>query len=337
MKDYLTRHEARVVELIEKGDDSAGKQASALWSQAFDGLLSSLFCAVRHQFDDEELFDSVALGAVGSYGRDNFALKSDLDVRILCPKPERVVKIAEALLYPLWDAGVQIGHQVVTQADMLNLAKTDLPTATTLLDWRHLMGNQDVSSQLKKKAFDSVFSKSQIGQFLEELHIQSELRWGRFGDSVYLLEPDLKNGRGGVRDLDILSWIAQARFRVPDLAGLVKIGVLLEPEFEDIRAASQFLQRVRNILHFGSRRRTDRLGFEGQEQVAELMGYGTGGAGCELMMSEYYRHARTVSNSLETLFYRARPTERRRKKVTELALGIEQIGDEVALARIDDL
>ena len=337
MKDYLTRHEARVVELIAKGDDSAGKKASAMWSQAFDGLLSSLFCAVRHQFDDDELFDSVALGAVGSYGRDNFALKSDLDVRILCPKPERVAQIAEALLYPLWDAGVQIGHQVVTQGELLHLAKTDLPTATTLLDWRHLMGNREASNQLKKKAFDSVFSNGQISQFLEELHIQSELRWGRFGDSVYLLEPDLKNGRGGVRDLDILSWIAQARFRVPDLAGLVKIGVLLEPEFEEISEASQFLQRVRNILHFGSRRRTDRLGFEGQEQVAEVMGYGTGGAGCELMMSEYYRHARTVSNSLETLFYRARPTERRRKKVTELAPGIEQIGEEVALARIDEL
>ena len=166
MKDFLTRHEARAVELIEKGDESAGKQASALWSQSFDGLLSSLFCAVRHQFDDDELFDSVALAAVGSYGRDNFALKSDLDVRILCPKPERVAQLAEALLYPLWDAGVQIGHQVVTQGDMLNLAKTDLPTATTLLDWRHLMGNQEASNQLKKKAFGSGFAEGPIWSLL---------------------------------------------------------------------------------------------------------------------------------------------------------------------------
>jgi [protein-PII] uridylyltransferase len=151
IKVFVERHQAAVAELIESGDERAGAEASARWSRAFDGLLCSMFCALRGRVGDDKTWKSLYLAAVGSYGRSNLGYRSDLDVRLLCDKPKNVHKIAEALLYPLWDAGLQIGHQVVTIGDTLSLAKKDLPTATTLLDWRLIAGDAAQTTKLGRR------------------------------------------------------------------------------------------------------------------------------------------------------------------------------------------
>lgn len=334
IKIYLERHDERVKELIVAGDDRAGAQASLQWARAFDGLLCSLFCAIRSTVGDDKTWKHLSLAAVGSYGRGNFSYRSDLDVRILCEKPKKAAAIAEAILYPLWDAGLQIGHQVVTINDTISLAKTDLPTATTLLDWRHLVGNTEHARKLQGKAFDTVFSTKNVQKFLEDMHSQAEQRAERFGDSVYLLEPDVKNGQGGCRDLDILLWTAQARWRVNSLKELLDMGVLVEREYERIEAARAFLARVRNVMHCASPRRTDRMGFEVQEAVARGMGYGKGGAACEEMMSDYYRHAREVFSSREALFARAAPVSVKKLKEKPIGDGLVLVGDCVELENL---
>lgn len=337
IKDYMAKHRGSVEALLRKGGDEAGGPASAQWARVFDGLLCALFCAVRPTARDEKTWDSLALSAVGSYGRGSFGYKSDLDIRILCRDVKKAAPIAEAILYPLWDAGIEIGHQVITLGDTISLAKRDLSTATTLLDWRHLTGNSEGSIKLRQKAFSTLFTGSRVFEFLDELARQSEARWQRFGDSVYLLEPDVKSGQGGLRDLDICHWTAQARWHVDSVDGLVKLGVLLPSELAQLKQAAGFLARIRNVLHMQSRRRTERLGFEAQELVAEQLGYGTGGPGCESLMSDYYRHARVISNMREMLLARAAPPPKKKLKEFSLGGGIKQLGDQVALEEPSEL
>ncbi len=332
IKIYMERHQATVGELIKHGDQRAGAEASRRWMCVFDGLLCAMFAAVRGTARDEKLFNSLSLAAVGSYGRGNFGYRSDLDVRILCSKPKQATELAEALLYPLWDAGLQIGHQVVTVSETLALAKKDLPTATTLLDWRHLAGEPVQPKTLREKAFGTIFSGGNVQKFLSEMHSQAESRAARFGDSVYLLEPDVKNGQGGIRDLDIVNWTALARWRASHLKELVKAEVLAPAEYTRLEEAASFLARVRNILHYFSPRRTERLGFEAQELVAEKMHFGKGGAACEEMMSEYYKHARVVSNARESLLMRAEPPARSFRRKKDLGGGIFQQGAAISVS-----
>lgn len=337
IKIYLDRHRDAVAELIALGDDRAGAPASERWMKSFDGLLCALSCAIRSTVGDEKTWNSLSIAAVGSYGRGNFSFRSDLDVRILCPKPAKAAPIAEALLYPLWDAGLQVGHQVVTIADTLSLAKRDLATATTLLDWRHITGDLQQSQRLRDKAFATLFSPSNVHIFLQDMAEESEKRTARFGDSVYLLEPDAKNGQGGVRDVDIINWTAQARWRVKRLSELVELGVLAPAELTQLEDAFRFVARVRNILHFKAPRRTERLSFESQELVTEAMGYGKGGMACEAMMSDYYRHARAISNAREALFLRAQPQPKKKVKLQEIHSGIAHNAQLVSLLDLREI
>lgn len=331
IKDYMDKHRSQVEGLLREGSEGAGQVASAQWAKVFDGLLCALFCALRGSVTSEKAWSSLALAAVGSYGRGTFGYKSDLDIRILCKDPTQTKPVAEALLYPLWDAGIQIGHQVITLSDTLSLAKQDLSTATTLLDWRHLAGNSGESRKLREKAFASLFSGSKVNDFLADMAKQAEVRWTRFGDSVYLLEPDVKHGQGGLRDLDVCHWIAQARWHVTSLDGLAPLGVMLPAELAQLKDAASFLCRIRNVLHFRSPRRTERLSFDSQELVADALGYGMGGAGCEALMSDYYRHARVISNSQEMLIVRAAPPPKKKQREVSLGGGIKVLGTSVAL------
>ncbi len=330
IKDFIERHREGVERQIAGGGEDAGLVASAQWARVFDGLFNALFFAMLGSLADDKTRRTLSLAAVGSYGRGGLGFKSDLDVRLLCSgSTSKVAPVAEALLYPLWDAGLSIGHQVVTASDMLSLAKKDLPTATTLLDWRFMCGDPVAGKKMLEKAFDSVFSPSNVHKFLRQLGEQADERRHRFGDSVYLLEPDVKSGHGGLRDLDVAHWTALARWRATGLRGLVNIGVLMAREYEQLDEAARFLYRVRNILHLKTKRRTDRLSFDRQEELAEVLGYGHGGLGVEKLMSDYYRHARVIANARETLLSRAEPPPRKRQREHSLGNGIKLFGEAV--------
>jgi [protein-PII] uridylyltransferase len=269
---------------------------------------------------------------VGSYGRGAVALKSDLDVRLCAADEARAASVADALLYPLWDTGVAIGHQVVSIDDLIAAARDDLPTATTLLDWRHVAGDRGISEALRRRSEETLFAHSELRGFLGRLEEEVAQRHGRFGGSVYLLEPDVKNGEGGLRDLDVARWAAQARFGVGTPEELVRLGALVPREAQEILEASEMLWRVRNLLHAHAGRRSDRLTFDEQEIIAGLLGYGGGGDGVERMMSAYYCAARTISRSLEMTLARATPILTRRKPRDEdLGQGIRLFDGSVTI------
>jgi UTP:GlnB (protein PII) uridylyltransferase len=148
---------------------------------------------------------------------------------------EAATAFAEALLYPLWDAGLSVGHQVMDPAEAVDLAQEDLATATSLLDLRHLAGDRACTTELLDRAWSGIFSEGELAGFVERLEEEATARHARFGASVYLLEPDVKSGAGGLRDLDGARWAARARFKVAgtelEVSGVQELGKKLKEKW----------------------------------------------------------------------------------------------------------
>ncbi|MBN2193973.1 MAG: [protein-PII] uridylyltransferase [Polyangiaceae bacterium] len=323
LKRYLGRHGAEVRQMIAAGGSECGEIASARLAKVYDGLIGSMFHAVRAAMLREGTWQPASVAAVGSWGRGAVNYRSDLDVRLLCPAHTPAAGAAiEALLYPLWDAGLSIGHQVVTLEEVTELARTDLPTATSLLDWRTVAADPAFDVDLLHRVYDRVFGVGVIGDFIQRLATRAENRVERYGGSVYLLEPDVKNGPGGLRDLDVAHWAARARWKVKGLKDLVRVGVLEPRELRQIVHASDLLWRVRNLLHHVAGRRSDRLSFDRQEQLAVSLGYGEGPRGVEEFMSEYYRHARAITRARDLILGRATPGPTRALRSVSIGSGL---------------
>src|SRR5262249_12854662 len=147
---------------------------------------------------------------------------------------------------PMWDATLAVGHQVLSAEDAVPLAQTDLATATALLDLRALAGDEALVREIVARAYEGLFGEEDLGAFIARLEAEASARHDRFGGSVYLLEPDVKSGEGGLRDLDGARWAARARYRVGESGGdaklgvwgeLVRLGVLMAREASEIAAA----------------------------------------------------------------------------------------------------
>jgi len=321
LRRYLTEHRSRIERTLL--ENRPGFDAARAYARLYDGVLSALFGACHAAMLSRGQWVPLSLGAVGSYGRRVLSPFSDLDVRLLTESdPSAVAPAAEALLYPLWDAGLGIGHQVVAVDDVLELAATDVTTATALLDWRTIAGESSFAAKLLERAYQTVFEGEQLANFVDRLETRAQQRHQRFGDSIYLLEPDVKNGAGGLRDLDIAHWCARARYRVSDLGELVGHGVLLDREWDEVARARDLLLELRHALHLCAGRRTDRLTFDLQERVTERLVPGGGFPATERLMSDYYRAARVITRFEETMLARARPAPRRRPRSVALGGGL---------------
>jgi [protein-PII] uridylyltransferase len=336
LRGYLSEHRRRVESTIH--GPQRGLEMARAYAKLYDGLLSALFGACHAAMSRDGRWAPLSLAAVGSYGRCLLSPFSDLDVRLLCASdPAALAPAAEALLYPLWDAGLSIGHQVVTVQDLLDLAVEDVTTATTLLDWRSITGDAALGKTLFEGACQTVFSSEHLGSFVDRLQARGRARQQRFGDSVYLLEPDVKNGAGGLRDLDIAHWCARARFRVSDLSELVGLGILLPREWVEVERARNLLLEIRNTLHLCAGKRTDRLTFDLQERVTERLMGAAGAEAIERMMSDYYRAARVITRLADTMLSRARPGPRRRARKQVLGGGLVLGPGGLAIADVADL
>lgn len=351
VRSYL---DAQARDLIESFSTpgSSGQKLSRRYSQCMDELLRRLFQNALETCRRDAQMPQVQLAAVGGYGRELLGWKSDLDVRFLTrAEPERLQSLAEAMLYPLWDAGISIGHQVITPSQVVTDAARDLPTATALLDYRPIAGDPTLGVTLRERAFCQVFEKSRLPDFVARLRAEAAARHQRLHDSVYLLEPDVKNGAGGLRDLDLGLWAAGARWKTAGLDELLAAGALSEREVAAIAGAMEFLWTVRNRLHRNAGRRSDRLTFNEQEAIAKDLGYRTlvgpvagaterqlAGAMAEAFMSDYYRHARIITRASELLLDRALPRfDRRPPRRVDLGNGLCSYGHGITLAEASKL
>ncbi len=312
---HLERHRDGLRTMLSR-PGSAGLALVRKHADVMDDLLRKLCVGAR----SGESGASFLLGAVGGYGRGVLGWKSDVDVCFLTRDAhEALGPIVEEILYPLWDVGLTVGHQVITISEVVEAVANDLPTATELLDFRPLSGDLSLLCALEDCLYASALAEGEVAAFIARLEERTSARHVRFGDSLYLLEPDVKNGTGGLRDLDFALWAARARFRGRDLKSLPALGVLSWPQVEEAESALDFLWTIRNHLHELSGRRADRLTFAAQEAVARELGYGARvdvaagasalertGAMIEAFMSDYYRQARVITRLSEQILGRAK-------------------------------
>jgi [protein-PII] uridylyltransferase len=237
--------------------------------------------------------DGVALVALGGYGREELLPASDIDLLILhdASDSDGVASLAERLLYPLWDAGLVVGHGVRTAGESLDLAAERLDATTAMLDGRWLAGDRDAWDRLRRAVVERL--RREPRTFAERLLEDAESRRERFGAVSSLLEPDLKEGSGGLRDVHLLAWFSAALGRPLEGEGLVR-----GAEREAVDAAAAFLVRVRSALHLQTGRATDRLLLEQQPQVATEMGFvdEPGLPAVDGLMRQVFGHARQIEH-----------------------------------------
>jgi [protein-PII] uridylyltransferase len=251
------------------------------------------------------LHQSLAIVARGGYGRGELNPYSDIDLVFLHDwKPGPYVEIvAESILHALWDAGLVVGSAIRNVKECVRMASTDLKEKTAIIDARFLTGDPQPYAELEKALETEVLARNQQKFFKAKLE-ESRERHARYGDSVYLLEPQVKEGEGGLRDLHTALWLAKVKYRVRSLEELVQKAIITKDELEEVNRARDFLWRLRNSLHFLSGRHFDQITFEYQEAIAPVMGFTAGEGASGALMRAYYQQASTIHMFAESLIAR---------------------------------
>ncbi|HLJ64050.1 MAG TPA: [protein-PII] uridylyltransferase, partial [Stellaceae bacterium] len=243
--------------------------------------------------------ERLAVVAVGGYGRGELAPFSDIDLLFLLPykSTPHTEQVVEYILYTLWDLGLKVGHATRSVADTIRHARDDLTIRTAVLEARYVWGEEPLFQDLKR-AYEAEIIKGSAAEFLIAKLAERDQRHARLGDSRYLVEPNVKEGKGALRDLHTLFWIAKYIYRVDDMAGLVERKVLSAEEAARFARAQNFLWTVRCHLHFLSKRAEDRLTFDRQSEVGRQMGYTdhAGTSGVERFMKHYFLVAKDVGD-----------------------------------------
>ena len=315
-KVFLDEKRALIALQHEAGD--AGSVTARAWAFAVDEVVRALFAAAAESLAHPPL----VLLAVGGYGRAELCPASDLDLWFLTARApgHDVEALAEDVLYPLWDLKLAVGHAARSVEDCVTLAREDLTAATALLDTRRIAGEAGLHDELLERSRRARNPE----ELVKQLVIEKTDRHARFGDTVYLLEPDVKNGQGAYRDLLTGLWAAKARFGVSDFSDLVRLGQATERSVKQLADARDFFLRVRTAAHLAMRRRQDRLTFEVQEAIAPKLfpvesaaPEESVGPSVERLMRTYYLHAKAVTREGERLLERCgeapakKPTVRR--------------------------
>jgi [protein-PII] uridylyltransferase len=243
--------------------------------------------------------ERVALAAIGGFGRGPLAPYSDIDLLALVPykRTARAEQIIEFLLYALWDLGLKVGQAVRSPEECVRLGKADVLIRTSMMERRFLAGEQALYADFDRRFAKSVEAFDRRG-FVEAKLAERDQRHKRGGDSRYMVEPNIKDGKGGLRDLQTLSWIAAALYGVADIPALVPLGMLLDEEAARFAKADAFLWTVRCHLHFLTGRGEDRLTFDVQVEIARRLGYTdrVGAVAVERFMKHYFLVAKDVGN-----------------------------------------
>jgi [protein-PII] uridylyltransferase len=310
-REYLARVRAEIQERHDAG--TGGLALVAAYTDAIDRLVRFLFDDARLHFGSRHarLHQPCTAIAQGGYGRGELNPGSDIDLLFLYPWKLNpyVETTAEVILYALWDAGLTVGHALRNPRECGRLAARDFKVKTALLDARYLAGDEALYEEFDRRMIEDVWGHDPT-RFYKEKLAESAERHARAGDSVYLLQPQLKEGQGGLRDLHTALWMAKVKFKVRSFRDLVTIGVVGERGLAELEGALDFLWRVRNALHLVTGTHQDQLTFELQERLAPTLGFDAEQAGVEAFMRTYYAHATTVNRFAEGVIARCvQPTE----------------------------
>lgn len=238
-------------------------------------------------------FQHCCLVAIGGYGRRELAPYSDIDLMFLFHQDAANVmpELVKQVLHPLWDSGFQVGHSVRTIQDCIELGLADLTVRTSMMEARFLAGSPELFQQFHTRYVRKVVSRGFDG-YLEQKVAERQREYQKFGETVYLLEPNVKKSQGGLRDLHLLQWIGAARFQAPTIRALSDRGILSQADYRAIKDAREFLLRVRSFLHIRAGMAQEILTFDEQVWLAKQLGFTDRPhlLAVEQFMQQYYRH-----------------------------------------------
>jgi len=294
---HLNRIQHHVQNAFEK-EGISGLQAGRMLGALTDGLIQSLY---EHATTDAGLDapDNLSIAATGGYGRGTLAPFSDIDLLFLTPdEPSpNTLRVVEYMLYFLWDLGLKVGHATRTIEDCLIEGAKDITIRTSLLDARHLTGDAALFEAFHAQ-FRAACKDAGAADYVTAKQAERTSRHRRYGDSPFVVEPNVKEGRGGLRDMQTLYWIARYVFDVQTMNEMAELGgILTEQQARHGRRAWEFFWTVRFHLHYVAGRAEERLTFDLQPVVGARMGYTRRGRqdGVERFMRHYFLTAREVS------------------------------------------
>ncbi len=282
--------------------DRHGRRCAERLCHVQDEIIRILYsAATRHLYRSPipSGAERMAVVATGGYGRGLMAPESDIDLLFILPYKQTAwgEQVAEAILYCLWDMGLKVGHATRSVDELIRQARGDMTIRTAILETRFLTGDRPLYDELVAR-FDKEVVQGTASEFVTAKLAEREERHRRGGQSRYLVEPNVKDGKGALRDLHTLFWIAKYVYRVSDTDELVDRGVFDAQEYRTFRRCADFLWSVRCNLHFYSGRAEERLSFDLQREIAVRLGYTShpGMQDVERFMKHYFLVAKEVGN-----------------------------------------
>lgn len=304
---FLEYHRSRIRDEHRAG--ASGQMVVAGLTSVADTLIRNLYNCVSSGIEAGDANDRTALIGLGGYGRCELNPRSDIDLMFLTDGGggmDFAKNVAERVLYLLWDLGLDVGYSVRSVNDCLEVAEQDITVRTALLDARFLTGDDLLYNQFDKVVATAVRAKNGKQFILSKIE-ERTLRLKKYGSSVYLLEPNIKEGEGGLRDLHTAMWVAQVKFKSRILRDLIIKGVMTEKEGQEFEDALNYLWRIRSELHYLSSRKNDQISFEQQEKIAHFLNYRDthNAPAVEQFMQDYYAHAVRVEHMATSLINKA--------------------------------
>ncbi|MGR3761830.1 [protein-PII] uridylyltransferase [Roseobacteraceae bacterium NS-SX3] len=303
-------------------DPFAARALTRSYTYLTDGLVTAALhtaTAYLHPLPTPTQGERIAVVAVGGYGRGEMAPFSDVDLLFLTPYKITAwaESVIESMLYILWDLRLKVGHASRTIKDCIRLGGEDFTIRTAMLEHRFLAGDAQLAQKLDERLRAELFSKD-TKEFVDAKLAERDARHLKQGER-YMVEPNVKEGKGGLRDLQSLFWIAKYLYQVQDVAELVPLGLFEPEEFEFFAKAEAFLWAVRAHLHLAAGRATEQLTFDLQVEVAGRMGYKdrAGRRAVEVFMQEYFRHATSVGDVTRIFLTKLEATQQKGEPLLE--------------------
>ena len=329
LRQALERGEATIQKRFETREDW-GLNTVAERSYLMDQILRILF-----DHGSEQVFkgatqttaEPVSLVAMGGYGREELSPESDIDLLFLLPYklPPSTEQLVEFMLYTLWDLNLKVGHATRSLDDNIRQAQADMVIRTAMLDSRWIWGDQDLFQNFWHRFQAEVVADSAMS-FVEAKLAERDARHERTGDSRYVLEPNIKEDKGGLRDLHSLQWIAKYLYGTDDFGELAERDIITDEEARSFERAHSFLTTVRCHIQYITHRPDNRLTFDLQKKIASAMGYADNRAGTshiERFMKHYYLTAKDVGD-LTRIVLASMEEEHKRTPFFQLPKGMRQ-------------
>ena len=313
LKNYIAQRNQEIRDLHDNG--ASGLHIAIRLTGLADTVISEIYNYELRKYESSHhtsISDQCAVVAVGGYGRGELNPWSDIDIMFLYRSNAKkaIEHLSTEVLYLLWDLKYTLGHSIRTIEDCVKIGSSDFTARTALMEARMIAGSEALFTEFQDVFIHKVIARN-VRSYIEERLKYMRERYKQYGSSIYLVEPNIKEGKGGLRDIHGLKWVTIARYRIYSLSEFHKQGYISKLGYNELIEAQDFLLRIRNDLHFHAGKAADVLTAEDQWRIAQSFGYKDAphGLAVEAFMKDYYRHASHIHDISARAIEKAIPSQ----------------------------